>query len=75
MAENGDLIAITTDIKGLDVMHVGLAVRLGSRIHLLHASEAEKRVVISDVTLHQYLSRTKDDDGNHGWARYPGLSK
>ena len=59
MVENGDLIAITTDIEGLDVMHVGLAVRLRSRIHILHASEAEKRVVISDVTLHQYLSRRK----------------
>ncbi|MGA2331824.1 MAG: N-acetylmuramoyl-L-alanine amidase-like domain-containing protein [Syntrophales bacterium] len=57
--ENGDLIAVTTDIEGLDVIHVGLAVRLRSRIHLLHASEVEKRVVISDLTLHQYLSRRK----------------
>ena len=57
--ENGDLIAITTDIEGLDVVHVGLAVHLKSRIHLLHASEVEKRVVISDLTLHQYLSRRK----------------
>ncbi len=59
MVEQGDLIAITTDIEGLDVMHVGLAVRLRSRIHLLHASELEKMVVISHVTLHQYLSRRK----------------
>jgi len=56
---NGDLIAITTDMEGLDVIHVGLALRLGGRIHLLHASEAEKRVVVSDITLHQYLSRRK----------------
>lgn len=59
LVENGDVIAITTDIEGLDVMHVGLALRLGRRIHLLHASEKEKRVVVSDVTLHQYLSRRK----------------
>jgi hypothetical protein len=59
MVENGDLIAVTTDIEGLDVIHVGLAVRLRSRLHLLHASEVEKRVVISDLTLHQYLSRRK----------------
>jgi hypothetical protein len=57
--ESGDLIAVTTDIEGLDVIHVGLAVRLRSTLHLLHASEAEKRVVISDLTLHQYLSRRK----------------
>ncbi|HEX7535218.1 MAG TPA: N-acetylmuramoyl-L-alanine amidase-like domain-containing protein [Syntrophales bacterium] len=59
MVENGDLIAVTTDIEGLDVIHVGLAVSLRSRLHLLHASEVEKRVVISDLTLHQYLSRRK----------------
>lgn len=59
MVENGDLIAITTDVEGLDVMHVGLAVRLRGGIHILHASEIEKKVVISDVTLHQYLSRRK----------------
>lgn len=57
--ENGDLIAITTDIEGLDVTHVGVAVHLRGRIHLLHASEVEKRVVISDVTLHKYLLRRK----------------
>ncbi|MCX6999669.1 MAG: DUF1460 domain-containing protein, partial [Candidatus Sumerlaeota bacterium] len=57
--ENGDLIAITTSIEGLDVIHVGLAVRLRKGLHLLHASEVEKKVVISDVTLYQYLSRRK----------------
>jgi len=57
--ENGDLIAISTGIEGLDIVHVGLAVRLRKGLHLLHASEIEKKVVISDVTLHQYLSRRK----------------
>jgi hypothetical protein len=57
--ENGDVIAITTGIEGLDVIHVGFAVRLRKRLYLLHASEVEKKVVISDVTLHQYLSRRK----------------
>jgi hypothetical protein len=59
VVENGDLIAITAGIEGLDVMHVGLAVSLGSKIHLLHASEVEKKVVVSDLTLHQYLSKRK----------------
>ena len=57
--KNGDLIAITTGIEGLDVIHVGLAVRLRKGLHLLHASEVVKKVVISDVTLHQYISRRK----------------
>lgn len=53
--ENGDLIALTTCIEGLDVIHIGLAARLRKKIYLLHASEVEKKVVISDVTLHEYL--------------------
>lgn len=63
MVENGDLIAITTDIEGLDVTHVGLAIQLRGAIHILHASEIEEKVVISDVTLHQYLSRRKTMTG------------
>lgn len=63
IVEDGDLIAITAGIEGLDVMHVGLAVRVRSRVHLLHASEVEKRVVISDVTLRNYLLRRKNAAG------------
>lgn len=54
--ENGDIIALTTGIEGLDVMHVGLAVFLDREIHLLHASDIEKQVVISDMSLFEYLS-------------------
>ena len=61
--ENGDLIAATTSIEGLDVVHVGLAVRVRGRIHLLHASEVEKKVVISDDTLYRYLSKRKTMTG------------
>lgn len=61
--ENGDLIAATTGIEGLDVVHVGFAIRLRGRIHLLHASEAKKKVVISDATLYQYLSKRKTMTG------------
>jgi len=61
--ENGNLIAATTSIEGLDVVHVGLAVRVRGRIHLLHASEVEKKVVISDDTLYRYLSKRKTMTG------------
>ena len=61
--ENGDLITAATDIKGLDVVHVGLAVRIRGRIHLLHASEVEKKIVISDYTLYRYLSRRETMTG------------
>lgn len=53
---DGDLIAITTGIKGLDVIHVGIAMRVGKNIHLLHASKITGRVVVSSRTLDSYLA-------------------
>ncbi|HYA13269.1 MAG TPA: N-acetylmuramoyl-L-alanine amidase-like domain-containing protein [Syntrophales bacterium] len=61
--EDGDLIAAMTGIDGLDVSHVGLAVRARGRIHLLHASEVEKKVIVSDDTLYRYLSKRKTMTG------------
>ncbi len=61
--QNGDLIAITTTIDGLDVVHVGLAVFVGKRLHLLHASTTGKVVVISPRTLYGYLNGRKIRSG------------
>lgn len=61
--EEGDIIAITTDIEGLDIVHVGIAVRLDRETHLLHASEVEKKVVISDAALNEYLLSRKTMTG------------
>ncbi|MEM8888515.1 MAG: N-acetylmuramoyl-L-alanine amidase-like domain-containing protein, partial [Bacteroidota bacterium] len=36
--QSGDLVTITTTIKGLDVSHVGMAYRKNGRVHMLHAS-------------------------------------
>lgn len=36
--KNGDIIAITTNIKGLDVVHTGFACWVDGKLHLLHAS-------------------------------------
>ncbi|MFO7569860.1 MAG: DUF1460 domain-containing protein [Smithellaceae bacterium] len=58
--QNGDLVAFTTDEEGLDVAHVGFAVRQGKSLRLLHASIREKAVVVSTQTLPAYLkSRRK----------------
>jgi hypothetical protein len=56
---NGDLIGVTTNIEGLDVQHVGLAARVKNRIHLLHASSGEGRVVLSKNTLYRYLMQSR----------------
>jgi len=60
---DGDLIAITTNTEGLDVQHVGLAVRLKNRIHLLHASSTERKVVLSKKTLYRHLIRSNVRSG------------
>lgn len=60
---NGDLIALTTRIEGLDVQHVGFAVRQKKRIHLLHASSREKKVVLTRETLQRYLTRRRTVTG------------
>jgi hypothetical protein len=61
--QDGDVIAITTNTEGLDVQHVGFAVRVKSRIHLLHASSAERKVVLSKQTLYRYLMQSRTRSG------------
>ncbi len=56
LIQDGDLIAITTDEAGFDVGHVGIAVRTGKAIRLLHASSEAGRVVLSEETLGRYLA-------------------
>ena len=60
---DGDIIAITTGIEGLDVVHTGFAYRKGDDIHLLHASEKEGKVVISDLPIDGYMQKNKSQSG------------
>ena len=61
--QNGDLIAITTKIKGLDISHVGIAIHVNDRLHLMHASSKAKKVVISDIPLAEMLMKSKYQTG------------
>ncbi|WP_321320069.1 N-acetylmuramoyl-L-alanine amidase-like domain-containing protein [Labilibaculum sp.] len=60
---NGDLIAITTKIEGLDISHVGIAIHVNNRLHLMHASSKAKKVVISDIPLAEMLMQSKYQSG------------
>jgi hypothetical protein len=54
--QTGDLIAITTKIKGIDIAHVGVAVRQDDgRIHFMHAPIVGKKVQITEKPLSDYL--------------------
>jgi hypothetical protein len=61
--QTGDIIGITTLIKGLDVSHTGLVLVQNGRAYLLHASSDAKKVVVSDETLHDYLAGRKNHSG------------
>ncbi|MCS5490207.1 DUF1460 domain-containing protein [Algoriphagus limi] len=61
--QSGDLIAITTSISNLDMVHVGFAVEQNERIHLMHASSANKEVEISEKPLHDYLAGNRSQSG------------
>lgn len=58
----GDIIAVATDIKGLDVTHTGFVYRTADgNIGLIHASPAGEVTVARD--LHRYISRVESAIG------------
>lgn len=60
---DGDIVGITTNIKGLDIVHVGILIRKSGRIHLMHASSVAEKVVVSENTLEEYLLNRKSATG------------
>ncbi|MBP1683836.1 MAG: hypothetical protein H6Q27_1403, partial [Ignavibacteriaceae bacterium] len=62
--QNGDFIAITTTVEGLDIGHVGIAVEMDDgRIHLMHAPTVNTQVHITDQPLSDYLMKYKRHSG------------
>jgi Protein of unknown function (DUF1460) len=60
--KRGDIIAVATDIKGLDVTHTGFVYRTADgNIGLIHASPAGEVTVARD--LHRYISRVESAIG------------
>lgn len=60
---DGDIVGITTGIDGIAIQHVGILIRQEDRIHLMHASSAAEKVLISDITLEAYLLNSKSASG------------
>lgn len=64
LINTGDIIALTTSIKGLDITHTGIATReKDGRIHLLHASTGSNEVEVSKLPLAAYLKKIKKNTG------------
>lgn len=63
LIKNGDIIALATSIKGLDVTHTGLALKKNDgSLHLLHASISGE-VTITEQPLVDYLKKIKSNIG------------
>ena len=60
---NGDVIALTTNIEGLDVLHLGFAIWIDGELHLLHASSLHGKVIIDILSLYDYLKDRKKHIG------------
>ena len=60
---DGDIIAITTETEGLDVLHTALLIRKNGIIHILHASSVAGKVIIAEETLENYLMNNKRATG------------
>jgi len=56
LLHDGDILGITTNMPGMDISHVIIAIHKDGRVHLLHASLKYKKVLISTETLEQYLN-------------------
>ncbi len=50
----GDIVAIITSKDGLDTSHIGVAVWQDGRLHLMHASNLYKKVVLDKKTFYDY---------------------
>lgn len=61
--KHGDIIALATNISGLDVTHTGIIYKnVAGELHLLHAS-SKGRVEISEKPLLEYLSGIQSNTG------------
>ncbi len=61
--KDGDIIALTTNIKGLDVVHIGIAFCKDGKVHLLHASSGAGKVIKDSTTLFHYQKSKKNQTG------------
>jgi hypothetical protein len=60
---NGDLIAATSSLEGLDVAHTGIAFWKDGRLHLMHAPLVGRNVEISELPLAERIQGISGQDG------------
>jgi hypothetical protein len=62
--KTGDLVALTTPEEGLDIGHVGIAIKMeNGRIYFLHAPLVGSKVQITESPLSDYVIKNKKRNG------------
>ncbi|MDR1407241.1 MAG: DUF1460 domain-containing protein [Tannerella sp.] len=61
--KNGDIVCFVTNIEGLDVSHVGFVCLQGDTPGFVHASSAEKKVILDARPLQAYASAGRTTRG------------
>lgn len=61
--KHGDIVGLTSTIDGLDVNHVGIIIQKDREFYLLHASQSEKKVVVSQSPLTEFLKPASKNSG------------
>jgi hypothetical protein len=61
--KDGDIIAVTNRLEGMDMAHTGFAIWKKGRVYMLHASSQFRKVTMTDVPLADYLMKNKSQTG------------
>ncbi|WP_459189254.1 N-acetylmuramoyl-L-alanine amidase-like domain-containing protein [Parabacteroides sp. APC149_11_2_Y6] len=61
--KNGDIVCFVTSIKGLDISHVGIISKTKDRLSFYHASSSQKKVVLNEEPLQDYVQSIKRNSG------------
>lgn len=60
---DGDIVCFVTTIKGLDISHVGIICRVGEKLTFIHASTTQKKVIVNEASLQDYVEDIKRNSG------------
>lgn len=61
--KSGDMFGIVTSVKGIDIAHTGFIYKKAGVSYLLHASSANGKVEISEISMQDYLAKSKSNWG------------
>ncbi len=61
--KNGDIVAFSTSVQGLDFSHIGIIALEGNTVTFVHASSTQKKVVLESKSLVEYCQSSKKCNG------------